>query len=222
MKLWQAFLNWLYPPDVVCWACGRETFLSEGGICKDCLQTLCVHPVADCPPALDGLVCGYAYDGSVASAVQRFKYQGQRWLADPLAATVLLPEDWQIDCMIPVPLHPLRQWQRTFNQSEDLCRMLQRRYPFPIRTDLLRRKRYTYPQAKLSADRRKTNLFDAFSAAPAVSGRSVLLVDDVTTTHSTLIECAQSLRKAGAANVYGACACLAGHHPACSQSSDTV
>lgn len=212
MSIATRLLQLLYPDDVACWACGREAVLDASGLCTECRETLVRTPSAlACPPELDGLCAGLVYTGAAASAVRRFKYERQVWLAPHLAAYMEIPPEWEADCLVPVPLHPFREWQRTYNQSELICRALSKRFSLPIRKALLRRVRYTRQQARLSAAVRKRNTQGAFMANTRAAGLAVVLVDDVTTTHSTLIACATALRHAGASRVYAACACVAGY-----------
>ena len=201
----------LFPERLVCALCNEESVVGSDGLCDRCRAALAPCPRALAAPAgLDGLAAGLIYNAAIEPAIHRFKYERQVWLAPYLAQFLVLPDDWQIDCMVPVPLHPLRSWLRTFNQSELLAESLTERYPVPIRRDLLRRTRYTLPQAKLDAAGRAENLVGAFSASLRASGLNCLLVDDVTTTHHTLQECAGALKQVGAARVYAACVCLAG------------
>ncbi len=212
MSIKESLLNLLFPNDMVCWACGREAVLDADCLCAECRGGIARAPLGiACPPALDGLYAGLLYNESVQAAMHRYKYNRQTWLAPFFASYMELPPDWQIDCFVPVPLHPLREWQRTYNQSALLCRALTQRYPVPIRKDLIRRARYTRQQAKLPAEARKANISGAFKASTAAAGLSIVLIDDVTTTCSTLNECATALRHAGASRVYAACACVAGY-----------
>lgn len=199
-------IDLLFPSNVVCKLCGEEAILDADGLCASCRAELVrfTSPIV-CPPGLDVLTAALLYDGPVASAIQRFKYGRQVWLAPYLASFLSLPTEWRIDCLVPVPLHPLREWMRSFNQSALLAEQLQRRYPYPVSKHLLNRTRYTQPQAKLDAAGRATNLNNAFIASPSAKGLSLVLIDDVTTTHSTLLACADALRRQGAARVYGAC-----------------
>lgn len=202
-------VQWLYPENCACPLCGQEAALLPAGVCAACAPELVPPPRIDCPASLDGLVAGLVYGGQVENALRRFKYHGEVWRARFLASRISLPEQWKIDCMLPVPLHPFKQWKRTFNQSLLLAKALQRRYPLPIEDRLLRRVRNTPAQARLTGLQRLHNLDDAFRAGPGVKGRSILLIDDVTTTHATLIACAETLKRSGATHVYAACACLA-------------
>lgn len=211
MRRRNLLLDALFPEHVVCALCNQEAIVGDDGFCDDCREAILRCPSGLTPPnGLDGLTAALLYTPAVEPAIHRFKYQRQVWLAPILADLIALPDDWRVDCIVPVPLHPLRAWLRMFNQSELLARALAQRYPIPVCQRLLVRTRYTAPQAQLDAARRATNLTGAFSASPRAKGRSILLVDDVTTTHHTLLHCAAALRKAGAKRVYAACVCLAG------------
>lgn len=202
----EALLDALYPAHVACPLCGQERILGRDGLCAACADVrTCPSPTFSEP--LDGFVSGLLYDGLARDAIHRFKYGNATYLADFFAARIALPEDWHIDCIVPVPLHWLRQLKRGYNQSEMLSHALHARYPaHPVRLDLLRRTRNTRSQTHLTAAERQTNLRGAFAAAEA-TGLSILLVDDVATTHATLCACAVQLKKKGALRVYAACAC---------------
>jgi ComF family protein len=107
------------------------------------------------------------------------------------------------DCVVPVPLHWRREHWRGFNQARELSRHLH----LPV-VDALVRTRSTRPQIELAAERRRANVAGAFRqrlgwrrhrTAPA---KTVVLVDDVSTTGATLEACARVLKAAGASEVY--------------------
>ena len=204
-------LDALYPPDVACALCGRETLLNQDRLCDACHATLSFAPPLVCPPQLDGIVAAYRYAGAARSGIRALKYQGQARLAPFFANALVIPSNWQIDCVVPVPLHPLKRWLRSYNQSELLAAELCSRLKIPLQSSLLRRTRFTKSQTTLNGFERARNVSHAFSALPAVRGKSILLIDDVTTTHSTLLACAVALRDAGAASVYAASATAATH-----------
>jgi len=204
-------LDALYPPDVACALCGRETLLGDGHLCASCTASLSPAPVLYCPPLLDGIVAGFRYSGGARDGVRALKYHNQVRLAVFLAGAIPLPQNWQIDCVVPVPLHPLKQWLRSYNQSELIAQELCKRYHLTPRSDLLRRTRFTKSQTHLDAFQRAKNVSQAFSASPEVRGLNVLLIDDVTTTHSTLLACVSALRASGANRIYAACATAAAH-----------
>ena len=147
------------------------------------------------------------YDAAVAEAIQWFKFNGKRRLARPLgelmaafAAQELLDEGF--DVLVPVPLHPVRQRARGFNQSDLLARHLSASMNLPI-NDALYRVRPTRVQSLLEDADRQRNIVGAFGVRGEhpFQGVRVLLIDDVVTTGSTVSECAATLRRAGAREV---------------------
>jgi ComF family protein len=133
-----------------------------------------------------------------------YKYGRVRTLALPLGELLAraLPREERFDFVTAVPLHWRRRWQRGFNQSELLARAIAHRWNIPC-VRVLRRVRSTPAQAGLSNSRRRRNVAGAFACSNAqlVSGRRVLLVDDVLTTGSTAAACAYALKQAGAARI---------------------
>jgi len=200
----------LYPSDYVCPVCGKEAWLDGVGLCADCHGQLRPCGKLSPPAPLDGLYAVYFYDSVLHSAMHRFKYSGQTWLARFFLRDVILPTDLTFDAMVPVPMHPWKAYRRGYNPPEALALALQERQSCPpIRTDLLRKIKLTPSQTALSAKDRSRNVEDVFLAAASVRGLTILLIDDVTTTGSTLISCANALKAAGAARVYALCACKA-------------
>jgi ComF family protein len=118
------------------------------------------------------------------------------------------------DVIVPVPLHWRRRWARGYNQSEAVALALADRLHWPCWPHGLCRWRHTPMQHHQSSPTaRRLNVQGAFRVAPRVSfqGRTVLLVDDVMTTGSTMHEAARTLRDAGAARVVVAVLARAGH-----------
>lgn len=202
-------LDALYPPDVACTLCGRETILGEDHLCARCSGSLSPAPTLYVPPLLSGLIAAYRYDGGARDGIRALKYQNQVRLAPFFAQAIALPPDWRIDAVVPVPLHPFKQWLRGYNQSALIAEALCARYGLKQRNGLLRRNRFTRSQTTLDAFERAKNVARAFTAAPEAKGLNILLLDDVTTTHSTLLACATALKAAGAARIYAACATAA-------------
>jgi ComF family protein len=146
------------------------------------------------------------YEGTLKEIVHALKYSGRHSLARPLAERMCqlgseLLED--VDCVVPVPLHWRREYQRGFNQAREIARHV----GLPV-VDVLVRRRATRAQVELAADRRRANVAGAFGLRHnwfrgcAVRGKTVLLIDDVSTTGATLNACAMVLRDAGASDVY--------------------
>ena len=147
-----------------------------------------------------------AYEGSLERAIHRFKYEGWRALARPLAR--LLEDRLAVDgipggVLVPVPLHPSRRHVRGYNQSELIARELARSLRLPLAAGLAR-VRDTPPQVGLDRIHRRDNVKGAFQwRAGHLAREPVLLVDDVATTGATLEACAKALKAAGAGSVTG-------------------
>ena len=105
--------------------------------------------------------------------------------------------------LVPVPLHPTRRRQRGFNQAELLAAALARGSGLAVSPGVLVRRKDTPPQAGLSSAARRKNVAGAFAVRhrSRVMGRTLVLVDDVTTTGATAGACARALMEAGAAEV---------------------
>lgn len=144
------------------------------------------------------------YGGWIRGAVVQIKYHGEWDRVEHLAPMLadacqdLLP----FDSLVPVPLHGSRRKQRGFNQTEKLAEVLSEDLAVPM-VLALQRIRKTAPQVRLNAAGRQANVGGAFRLAPgvSVSGKRVILVDDVVTTGATLGACAHALVAGGAASV---------------------
>jgi ComF family protein len=159
----------------------------------------------------------WAYDGPLARAVVALKFEGALAFAGPLGRLLaeepgLLagPDGAPHDLIVPVPLHWRRRLARGFDQSEELARWAlvharRRGMTVPaLGHRVLARVRATAPQTKLDADARAANLEAAFLVRrpELVSGRRVLLIDDVTTTGATARACVRALAEAGSQSVH--------------------
>ncbi|MEG1547622.1 MAG: ComF family protein [Clostridia bacterium] len=209
MGLFNRFLDALYPQNIKCTVCGAELRGAQELVCDRCRAALMPCADAIAPEGTDGFRAGLLYTGAVVDAIHRFKYDDARYMADFLAAYMQIPPEWNVDMLIPVPLHRAKRSERGYNQSELLCRKLSERTGIRVCTDMLLRTRNTVSQTALSAQARCENLKDAFKLAMPCDGKRILLVDDVRTTGSTFTECALTLKAAGAAAVYSMAACAA-------------
>lgn len=185
----------------------RRPYQKNGAVCHDCRKTT----------ALDGLFIARTYRHRLLQKlIFALKYRFIAVAADPIAtllAESIAHHPFPLpDLVIPVPLHPRRLRFRGFNQAEVLAQKLMERLlpgsPIPLRSDLLRRTRFTKPQMKTdSKSERLANLSAAFAlpleTAGPVVGKYIWLVDDIATTGTTLDECARTLKAAGAKTVWG-------------------
>jgi competence protein ComFC len=144
----------------------------------------------------------------VLDVIHRYKYGRALWfepfLADLLvrqAAPVLGKESW--DMIVPVPLHPVKQREREFNQASRVARHLSRATGIPLNEKILRRVEPTRTQTQLSRTERAANVRRAFALrkGPPPDGKRIIVVDDVLTTGATTSACAKLLRDGGAADV---------------------
>ena len=208
MKLFEAFLDALYPKHVTCCVCGRDEILDEHDVCEACGKEILYAPQMPELSGLDGVACGLLYAAQGAELVKRLKYRNEKYLGEILAGYIKIPGAWRIDCIVPVPLHRSRRRKRGYNQSEILAKHLGKSLGVPVEKQLLVRVKNTPPQAAITdAKKRAQNVKGAFCAAPACLGKRVLLLDDVITTGSTMEECAKALRRAGARSVYACSVC---------------
>jgi ComF family protein len=203
----EKLLNLLYPPGLVCHACGRDIPPESGGLCEGCKKTLVRCAPLQAAQPLDGLYAAFSFEGSVREMIHRLKYDGGLYLAPWFADQITLPEFWQIDCIVPVPLHKRREHSRGYNQSAVLGAALAKKYGIPMTPELLVRVKNTPTQTNLSRTQRRKNIRGAFRAGGRPAGKSILLIDDVMTTGTTLSACAQTLKRAGANRVYAAAVC---------------
>jgi ComF family protein len=147
-----------------------------------------------------------SYAGPLQKLIQLFKYGKVESLAAPLARLLLqaLPFGENFDAVVAMPMHWRKQWDRGFNQAELLAEPVARRYGMKL-CRALRRVRHTKAQAGLNENERQKNLKDSLLVKrPAeITGKRVLLVDDVFTTGASLRAAAAALKAAGAVSVTG-------------------
>ncbi len=219
-------LDLIFPPrcagcgesgSVLCAKCRASFRAPEPPLCPRCGHDRVSSPTA-CPvcahgrgPAvLTGMRAAVIYEGSARQAILALKFRGQRRVAEPLGdllADLCSQEHIPADIVVPVPLHPARKRRRGYNQAELLARQCGLRLACPMRSDLLTRRRDTPPQTSLPSPERRRNVKDAFvlaaSASATLAGKHVLLVDDVSTTGSTLDAAAAAIAQAQPASIWG-------------------
>jgi ComF family protein len=186
----------------LCSACGRfaEGSVGHSFVCGVCRQT---------KPHFDRARAAGRFSGVLRELVHAFKYNDALWLKHDLVDLMqgCLAAHFQaaaVDVVMPVPLHPVRQRERTYNQAAILAEELGRRIDRRCDKRTLTRIRATETQTQFDAAQRRMNILGAFRVAGPewVRQRCVLLVDDVMTTGATLNECARVLKKAGARTVW--------------------
>jgi ComF family protein len=161
-------------------------------------------------PGLDGAAFVGPHAGPLREMILALKFRQREALAAPLARLLAerlaeVQEQWRVEAVLPVPCHPRRRRERGLDHTALLAAGLARQAGLPLERDAVRRTRYTVPQVQLQPDERRQNIDASVFAVPnpeRVRGRRLLLVDDVATTGSTLLACAEALRRDGAAAVF--------------------
>jgi ComF family protein len=112
-------------------------------------------------------------------------------------------KEWEIEQIIPVPLHWKRKRRRGYNQAEILAKCLGKKMGIRVETKAVRRAHNTKPQKALSHRERKQNLAHAFCVNPKWKpARNILIVDDIYTTGNTIETIARVLREKGVKKVF--------------------
>jgi competence protein ComFC len=219
-KLGEKLLRLLYP--VKCVFCG--SILPESAhiaACKKCRAILPRYGASfeRVPgiPYLDGLMAAYIYEDEIEQAVKAMKFSHRPGYAETLA--MLLAENIRnqenmpdFDVIVPVPMHKRKKAKRGYNQSELLARHMGRFLDIPVE-NLLVKTCNTKAQSLLGREERLRNLEGTIAVADGaggVTGLNILLVDDVTTTGTTLNTCARALYEAGASFIFGSVIAIAG------------
>lgn len=210
----------------VCIVCGRKLLIYEKHLCLPCCADMPFthfwershNPMADKFNGLlqesPGLVtpehyaycCSlffYDHDAHYRMILYNLKYRGNveagehfgRMLGMRIAGSEHFRD---VDCVIPVPLHWRRRWKRGYNQAEVIASAMAGALGVTMRTDVLKRRRYTKTQTQLDIEAKSANVSGAFEVCRSDVGnvKHLLIVDDLFTTGSTLMACFAALRKA--------------------------
>lgn len=155
------------------------------------------------------IISGAPYASELRGLIHTFKYEGDTLLAPDLAALML--NGWRMGSifidkksavLVPVPLHWRKGMERGFNQSELLAHEASKVLDIPVLKRALTRKRMTTPQQSLEKSERFTNMENAFRGDERkLSGKSVVIVDDICTSGATLAACVEETLRCGATEV---------------------
>jgi ComF family protein len=223
MKFFDLIVNALFPNK--CISCGK-IIESEDFICDYCLEMMktvdlykickiCGLPKKECQCKVRVFhfiraVAPYENDGIAREAMYRYKFgritQGANFFAFEMAKTVqTVYNDIKFDGIAYVPMHPIKFLRRGFNQSELLSLRLGEILNLKVYDRLLATKFFRKSQHRLSLKERFNNVKGMYKTNYKVTGKTILLVDDIKTTGATLDECAKQLLCAGANEVYCVC-----------------
>jgi len=180
-----------FPEYKYCLFCGSERNLINDHTCADCEKLL--SPVE--PFELEGfdIFCAYEYKSPVSNAIHKYKYNDNPHMAKIFARILFetySANELNCDCVSFVPLHWLKKSMRGFDQAELLAKEFSEIANIEF-LPLLKRKTATPTQTKYNAAQRKKNIKNAFVLNADAKDLSVLLIDDVITTGSTMLACAK-------------------------------
>ena len=220
-QLQEMVINFLFPSH--CIGCGKiGTFL-----CESCYQKLprisspicnkCGKPESTatlCPTCwgwqsqVDGIRSPFRFEGVIRQAIHELKYHNLKAIAERVAELIfnyLQTNPVPGEVLVPVPLHKNRLRQRGYNQSGLIVNELSKLTALPVVEGCLLRVKDSLPQAKTeTVNDRRRNVANAFTCMDQrLSGKYVLLVDDVCTSGATLEGCAAALKSAGVLSVWG-------------------
>lgn len=209
-------LDLLFPPR--CPFCGGLLPIGSSGACGECAKNLPYVGQGKILRKIGKHTCAvtFYYEKSVRAAIHALKFrrrfQRAKALAPYLAQTVAEELGGEFDAVTYVPISVQRRFRRGFDQTQLLARHAAA--VWGVKTvKTLQKIRNNPPQSSVkTAQARRKNVQNVFQTVPnaAIAGRRFLLIDDITTSGSTMAVCADLLLQAGAKSVV--CAALAGSH----------
>lgn len=183
--------------DNYCMKCGRPIKESGKEYCYDCGTR---------PHFFDKGRVAFEYDG-VAQSIYRFKYNGRAEYARFFGEEIVKSlgeqiKEWNADAIIPVPIHKNRRKKRGYNQAELLAKSIGKFTKIPVRTDIVAREVDTKPLKLLNPSERQNNLKKAFKIMENdVKLKTLIIVDDIYTTGTTIDTVARELKENGVRSV---------------------
>ncbi|MBI2619452.1 MAG: ComF family protein [Ignavibacteriales bacterium] len=227
LRVFQPFVDFVYPPT--CVSC--DQLLEEGArhVCPACWKSIPrisrdhrlyvdTRGKILAQGIVDDLVSVFVFEktGAFQELAHALKYEGFESIGLKLGRELgEVMKQWgvQAEVLIPVPLHKVKHRERGFNQSALIARGAAGVMKLPVKTDWLARTRNTRTQTQLSLEERERNVEGAFVVSEKgldeTEGKTVIIIDDVITTGSTIVSCAERLLEAGAAKIIAASAALA-------------
>ena len=231
-SLGEEFLDLIYPPNIYCISCGNIIDDSRPyALCDTCVRTLkwangrtcsrCGKILQDtygpdlCTDCLDGehvfekgITC-VEYGSAERDLIHRFKYKDKAYLGRKLAEIMcdrIKVEELDLELIVPVPMFGRKERKRGYNQAAVLAASLAKYTGIPYAGKLLIRTVETEAMSRLGVLGRRKNIQEVFSVPhdrmKMLSGKTILLVDDIYTTGSTADACTSVLLEAGAAKVF--------------------
>ena len=208
MIIIEKVLDILYPK--VCSFCGK---IQKNSLCPKCKRELNNSKNVTIQNYSDWYFsrhCSlFSYEGRIKDMLLRYKFGNQPYLQEGLGNFILQDKKScgflkNYDIIIPVPISKKRKKQRGYNQSELLVRTLAKEMVnLQPMIGILQKQKDTVAQSLLTKQQRKTNLIGAYFVKhkEKITGKKILLLDDIFTTGSTVSECSKVLLEAGAQTI---------------------
>lgn len=225
------FLNFIFPRNIYCILCGKPVDRDEKySICDECKTNLkfiegktcekCGKPISEfhmerkCHECINSsrfftkAISCIEYDDISKKIIYDLKYNKKRYISYHIAEIMydrLKEEEMNcFDIIIPVPLHPTKEKNRSFNQASIIGKYLSRMTNIRIDNKALIRSKNTITQNMLTREQRRKNLEHAFNVVKRndIIDKSILIIDDIYTTGATINQCSKVLIENGARSVY--------------------
>ncbi|MGE5399900.1 MAG: ComF family protein [Ignavibacteriales bacterium] len=206
-----------------CPSCDRKLPSEIKIICPDCIQAIKFADKTRIETeyrrkfsrekVISGFIAPFVFEEGKAlqKLIHSIKYQGRfrngYYLGEITGQKIKdVLNSWRIDFIVPVPLHPVKEAERGYNQTYYIARGVSKATGIPIRNDIIKRSRYTESQTSMTITERKENVKNAFRIRRRanVEMKRILVFDDVITTGATVNECSSVLRVNGAGELFAA------------------
>lgn len=211
--------------DFVCYECLDKLSLVKQPACKKCGKEIISEPAEYCPDcsrypkSFESGMALLNYNEVTRKSMAEIKYKNRREYLDFYAEAMGVRFEKRVqriqpEMLVPVPVHSSRKRKRGFNQAEELALRLGRRWQLPVCSDMLVRIRKTDPQKELTPTERLKNLQDAFALKQpgkrwnGTLPQTILLIDDIYTTGSTVEACTRVVKEAGIERVHVMVICI--------------
>ncbi len=204
-----------------CTACKTKLAATEKCVCQSCISKIQIadseriereyHRKFSHNNIISAFQSAFVFekDKELQDILHALKYNNKflvgKFLGELIASQVgEQVKTWNADMIIPVPLHSLKKAERGYNQAELICKGISKVLFIPTKPNVLKRSRYTLSQTTMTLEERKENVHKAFVLRKKrkITGKRIIIVDDVLTTGATITECARVLKENGAEEVY--------------------
>ena len=215
----EKLFNTVFPPKCIfcgwegrsfCRICLNTCSLLTGGVCIVCQEKSIdglTHPSCSKGGAPSMLFSAFVYEGKVKECIRRSKYNSMEFDSLKDLSKRAVKYFWKIGfyfpeyIVVPIPLSRKQYRKRGFNQANIIAKELKKKFVLKQENSILIRVKYTQAQSGYGKRKRRVNLKDAFSASSKAQNKKIMLVDDVCTTGTTLLEASKALYNAGAEDV---------------------